>query len=563
VSGAAPSAAARPGLTERLRRAAASPNPLWIRELKQAARLGRTPIVLCVVAVLATLLIASIGGIEARSSSPAETGSVLFHTFFSLAYFVVSLVGPAVAANSVASEREGHTWEAVLLTGLRPAVIARGKFLAAFTSVATYIAMLAPAGALPFLFGGVTAIEVLVAFLLLFAIALVGVAFGLAISSNMASLRGALLVTLLLAFPLSVLAFSGLGVGLSYAAHDAWPAVEEGLPVWLPAAYDRAPFGVSYALFLIAWPIAAVALSAWFLYEATVANLMSATDDRSSGLKAWFLVATIALALVAASPLLLVERDGRFPAAILGLAAFSLHLTFGAFLFAGEPFGPSRRVKVAWERAGVSRLARFLGPGLLSAAALQLGVGLPAIAAFTFAGASLLTDPRITYPPDALERFVHFALYVAGFYVFLVGLASHLRARSASATVARVLLFGAIFAASVGPWIVAAVTGVLTEGGGAALVIAAPSPFYVIVMAESSGSADRDLVVGAGLAAAAGWAVVGLVLLTAARRRAAQGLVAHERAVAAVERALADEDAAALSAGADGWQNPSGGDERR
>jgi hypothetical protein len=153
------------------------PNPLWIRELRQSARLGRTPLFLTVLSVLMTLLIAAIGGIVSTESSPATTGVVIFQVFFSLAYFVVTLIGPAVAANSIASEREGRTWEAVLLTGLSPGVIARGKFLAAFTSIAMYIVMLAPVGALPFLFGGVTATELVVAFAGLFLIALLSIAF--------------------------------------------------------------------------------------------------------------------------------------------------------------------------------------------------------------------------------------------------------------------------------------------------------------------------------------------------------------------------------------------------
>jgi hypothetical protein len=142
------------------------PNPIWIRELRQAARLARTPVILTVFAILMTLLIASIGGIVSADESPATTGVVLFQVFFSLAYMVVTVVGPAVAANSIASEREGRTWEAVILTGLSPGVIARGKFLAAFTAIGMYIVMLAPVGALPFLFGGVTATETVVAFAL-------------------------------------------------------------------------------------------------------------------------------------------------------------------------------------------------------------------------------------------------------------------------------------------------------------------------------------------------------------------------------------------------------------
>src|SRR5262245_58670844 len=83
------------------------PNPIWIRELKQAARLVRTPIILMTLVMLMTLLMASIGGVISKGASPAETGVVLFHVFFSVAYFVVALIGPAAAANSIASEREG------------------------------------------------------------------------------------------------------------------------------------------------------------------------------------------------------------------------------------------------------------------------------------------------------------------------------------------------------------------------------------------------------------------------------------------------------------------------
>src|SRR5204862_273658 len=83
------------------------------------------PITLAVVSILMTLLMASIGGIMSTTSSPASTGVALFQVFFSLAFFVVVLVGPAVAANSIASEREGRTWEAVVLTGMRPGEVER------------------------------------------------------------------------------------------------------------------------------------------------------------------------------------------------------------------------------------------------------------------------------------------------------------------------------------------------------------------------------------------------------------------------------------------------------
>ena len=122
----------------------AQPNPLWMREMRQSTRQTRTPVILTVLTVLCTLLMTTIGSGLSSSSSPAESGNILFHVFFSLAFFGVTRVGPALAANSIASEREGKTWEAVLLTGVRPAEIARGKFLAAYTAIGMYVVALAP-----------------------------------------------------------------------------------------------------------------------------------------------------------------------------------------------------------------------------------------------------------------------------------------------------------------------------------------------------------------------------------------------------------------------------------
>src|SRR6185436_12007050 len=175
--------------------------------------------------------------------------------------------------------------------------------------------------ALPFLFGGVTATETVVAFAFLFLIALLSVAFGLSISSKMASLRAAIVVTLLLIFPITIAAFSTFGVGLSFAAHRAWPGVADGPPVWLPTAYERAPFDLRYVVFLLLIPVTAITLPAWFLYEVTVANLTSVTDDRSTGLKRWFIVAAPVLTAAAAVPVFAVTTSERLGAAISGLSA--------------------------------------------------------------------------------------------------------------------------------------------------------------------------------------------------------------------------------------------------
>ncbi|MGK3999707.1 ABC transporter permease [Sorangium sp. So ce1024] len=537
-------------IVDRARRLVGDPNPIWIRELKQAARLARTPVILLALAVLMTLLIASIGGMVSRDIAPAKTGVILFQVFFSVAYFVVALVGPAVAANSIASEREGRTWEAVLLTGIPPGEIARGKFLAAYTAIAMYVVMLAPVGAMPFLFGGITAMEVVIAFAFLFLIALLSVAFGLAISSTMASLRAAILVTLLLAFPLSICLFMAGGAGLSVAAHMAWPEVPEGPPIWLPVAYQRAPFGLDYALFLIALPIAAIAVPAWFLYQVTVANLTSESDDRSSGLKTWFAVCTPVIAAAAAVPACLVKPTDRLPATMAGMCAMFAYLTFCVFLFAGEPIGPSRRVEVHWARIGAGRLRRFLGPGVPRSAHLLLAAGVPSVVALWAVGHRLILGATLTSPEVQTRQLEYFAVYALAFYVFLVGLGAFLRARTASPMIARVLLLSLLFAIAVGPWIIAAIAGLVAELGTSdrALLVAAPSPFYAFAMVSKATHGDPEPAVIVGYAAAVGWAAVGLGLLASARARCAAIIAQRDAAFAQTSALLAQEDEAARAA---------------
>jgi ABC-type transport system involved in multi-copper enzyme maturation permease subunit len=542
------------GLVDRarsqLRRWESQPNPLWVRELRQSARLARTPVIVTVVAVLVILLIAALGGVVSSEASPAATGVILFQAFFSIAYFVVTLLGPAVAASSIASEREGRTWEAVVLTGLSPAAIARGKFLAAFTAIATYIVMLAPVGALPFLFGGVTATEVVIAFGVLLLVALLSVAFGLAISSKTASLRAAIVVTLLLAFLLSVVAFLSLGVSLSYVAHHAWPGVADGPPIWLPTAYERAPLDAHYLIFLVALPVLAVALPAWFLYEVTVTNLGSLTDDRSSGLKRWFLVAAPALTVVAGIPAATVAASDRVAAWVAALGGLSAFFLFCVFLFAGDPIGPSRRVVIHWDRAGVGALRRFLGPGVMRSAMLVLAVGgvaLASLSAFGVAVASSAAGSRSTDVASVLG----FAGYALAFHVFAVGLGAFLRARAPEPLVARVLLFGVLFGVTVGPWIVAAIGGILGDHAALdrdMLAVAAPSPLYVFVMVDMVGGHGSGFLVRAGVAAIIGWALLGVVLLGAAARRCRRILRRNEALMAEGDRVLAADDEAAAAA---------------
>jgi hypothetical protein len=519
------------------------PNPVWMRELRQSARLQRTPVILMTITVAVALLICSVGGIASVTAEPAKVGVGVFHTFFSLAFALVTWMGPAVAASTIAGEKNGRTWEALALTGLPPARIARGKFLAAYTYLGLYLVMLAPVGALPFLFGGVTATEVVLAFFCCFVFAALAVSFGLALSSKFQSSAAAIIVTLLVTLTTSFQIYGGLGIGLSMVVHEQWPAVPQGPPVWLPTAWVRADLGLPYLAFLVVLPAVAVLVPAWLFYEVTIANLAGPSDDRSTRLRVWTIVSTLALTGcctivgIATRQVEWTMAQGSF---------LFVFFTFVIFLVAGEPLGPSRRVRVAWDRQGRGRALRALGPGVVPATTWVLGLMLAAYAVLI--GIGLLTLKG----GSEWTLLVAFDGQLLAFLVFICGLSAFFRSRAEGATAPRVLLLVAIVGAMIGPWIVMAIAGVVTRTGDATMALAAPSPTFVFVLAEAitrGSSGMQDLLVPA-ILCSAGYALFGVGLLAMAGSRAQQRLGQERERLTQLESMLdaelqADEVAAA------------------
>ncbi|MEO7110731.1 MAG: ABC transporter permease [Polyangiaceae bacterium] len=530
-------------------RMTADPNAIWMREMRQSARLGRTPWILFSITLSISLIMCAVGGLFASGdTSPATIGQYLFQTFFSIAYFVVTIVGPAIAANSIASEREGRTWEAVLLTGLTPKEIARGKFMAAYTSIGLYIVVLAPVGALSFLFGGVTAGEVVSAFAFLFLLAALTVAFGLAVSSLMASLRGAIVLTLILAIIIGPFLYGMFGFSASLAIHGVWNEMPEVSPIWLPLAYERATFGLEYVTLLIALPLLMIIVPAWFLYETTISNLTGGSDDRSRGLKRWFAVSTPFIAAACAVPsVLAVSNSDRAGFAATGVSVFAMHITFCAFLFAFEPHGPSRRVRIHWRQEGAGAIRRFFGPGLMKAMTLVTVMGLLGIAAIAMFDAAMLDiyGPPLTGRDIDIERIFLWASYTALFSVFMIGLVAWLRARENTPWVSRMIAAAIIFLIAALPWVIVAIGSVARSSGSTDddwLVAAAPSPFFAFAMYGALDKIDPGNVVPIGLGCAMAWGFIGLGLLAAAARRCGQSIARYDASLAQAEAAFAAED---------------------
>lgn len=531
-------------LRHALQRWRQDPNPVWMRELRQSARLQRTPVILMTITVAMALLICSVGGIASVTAEPAKVGVGVFHTFFSLAFALVTWMGPAVAASTIAGEKNGRTWEALALTGLPPAQIARGKFLAAYTYLGLYLVMLAPVGALPFLFGGVTATEVILAFFCCFVFAALAVSFGLALSSKFQSSAAAIIVTLLVTLTTSFQIYGGLGIGLSVVVHEQWPAVPQGPPVWLPTAWVRADLGLPYIAFLVVLPAVAVLVPAWLFYEVTIANLAGPSDDRSTRLRVWTIVSTLALTACCG----IVGLATRQVEWAMAQASFLfVFFTFVIFMIAGEPLGPSRRVRVAWDRQGRGRVLRALGPGVVGATTWVLGLMLAAHAALI--GIGLVT----LKPGNDWTLLVTFDGQLLAFLVFICGLSAFFRSRAEGATAPRVLLLVAIVGAMIGPWIVMAIAGVVTRTGDATMALAAPSPTFAFVLAEAinrSSTNVKDLLVPA-ILCAAGYALFGVGLLAMAASRTQQRLGQERERLTQLESMLdaelqAEENAAQL-----------------
>lgn len=526
--------------------------------MRQAARVQVTPIALASLTILMTLLLGAIGGLMgAARKSPADIGAVLFHTFFSLAYFVVAIVGAALGANTIAAEREGRTWEAVLLTGMRPEVVVRGKFASAFTSIALYVVALGPVGALPFLFGGVTPSEVIVAFVCLFVFALLSVAFGLAVSARMQNSRGALVLTMLVAFPMSAGLFGLAGSAGSAIAHRLWSEVDDGGPFWLPSAYASAPFGFDYLLFLVVLPLVAVVLPAWFLYEVTLANLVSITEDRSHRLKRWHVVTTPLLASLA---VVLARYPRSFkPSTAYAFVAYALlaHAVFATYVFATEVIGPSRRVARVLD--GASRFRRMLAPGVVPTLRLLRATQVAPLALVTvgwvvvspWSGLPTTRTGSHFLPHAEMALIVLLGVYLASYVEFLLGIVAFSRVRSAGGSGVRAMLVVVLLLSNLGPWVLAAVAGVVSSRTSDGIVVACPSPFYLVEITYDElvkGASLSSVHVIAPMMASLVYAAAGVVLGRRAAARCRAMIAEHEARIADADRRLAEEDAAARDA---------------
>lgn len=523
------------------------PNPLLLRELRQAMRLPRLPWQITAMVALVGLGMLAFGSMESTRGRSAQLGATLFQGFVSVLLGYVALIGPATAAGAIATEREGRTLEPLLLTGLSPKDIARGKFLAAYGSVLLQIVALLPLAAIPFLFGGVTALELVVAVIYVMIVAAVSVSFGLAVASRAQTLRAALATSIIVpaaALPIlfSILAFTGD----LFARKSNVPFSG---PAWWATAYATLPFGADYALWLVIWPALALGLPFWLFQALTASNLASANDDHSTGVKRWYLGATTLLGLGAFFTFFRIEPSAAKGFSVLAFIGTGAILVVMAAVLAGEPIAASRLVRARWDRLQVSALGRFVGPGLLRGAALQFLGGL-VLLMLVFAGAVQGSGGRFrqwigssasTASPGALGTgLATIVVYFLCFDLFLVGFVALVRTgkRPLAAGTTRAAVFALAGVFLVLPWLF----NVIVNHERRPLTLCAISPAFPFYALSETDGVDGEW---AGLASLGGsllWAVFGLVMLGASWERARRAIGLAEKTLAATERRLKRED---------------------
>jgi hypothetical protein len=267
----------------------------------------------------------------------------------------------------------------------------------------------------------------------------------------------------------------------------------------------------------------------------------SPSDDRSTRLRLWFLCSMPALSACAA---LVVRAAHDLEAVYLAAALLWAFGCFGAFLFAGEPLGPSLRVSAYWQRHGAGKLRQGLGPGVLRATLLLL-----LLTCLGLSGNALVGLFRAKTQVDR-DSILAFHGYAIAFFCFVAGFTAWARARAHGPGTPRLLLAGALFFAFVGPWIAMAVAGLITSQHDRAMLMAGPSPTFAVAMVQAltSSAPEAGLILATGSACAAAWALIGVGLFASAGMRISRRLESDRQARASMLRTFEEEEAAERAA---------------
>ncbi|MCA9576763.1 MAG: hypothetical protein R3B40_09925 [Polyangiales bacterium] len=436
------------GFLKRLRGAFDDPNPIVVKELRSVFRtkLYVRFLYLSAFAIGALVLLIGATIVDGRIS-PAEAGRVIYQSFFSLCVMVLSVVGPIYGASSITSEREGLTYESLLLTGMDPARIVVGKLWAAYASLALVLVALSPIGGVVFLFGGVAPSYVLVAFASVLVLLLPAVAYGVSVSAHVPTSRLAILVVLG-TWPLVVF-FGFIGFTIfGEEMRSTWDIDGPG-PFWFAEVLVERGLSLDTFFAVGVLPLCAVVTCVWFFVASAIAGVRPAAEDRSTPLKVWALASMVCpLVLVSVASGLAPSHDVRDVFALI-LGFFFVALYVYVNIFVNEPPLPPRSARA---KGGALResLRRTFGPG--ARPTMRFGVWFTLAATALMVGVFAVVSGYTGHArADDVLGFAVVGASMAIFACFLLALGTLVRIRTRSGGTARAVLLGTVAALVVLP----------------------------------------------------------------------------------------------------------------
>lgn len=422
------------------------PNPILVKELRT---IFRTKLFIRFLylstGLVALIVLASGAAMAADSLAPAQVGQIVFQFFFSMALTVLCLIAPAHAATALTGERETGTYESLVLTGMDPARIVWGKFLASFGVFLLVIVAFAPIVGIAFLFGGISPLHVVIGFYGLVLVLAPAVALGVAFSARLKSTRVSILLSLGVFVP-SAFFSTIILAALGEAAERPWDLNMSG-PFWFTEALANRFFELDTFLLLGVMPIYVSGMLVWFFIASAIAGVRPAAEDRSTPFKWWAVVAVTGLVGIMFGITMLWDHHDIIEASVGMNIFWSFPIFFIALMFSNEPPLPPRLWELRRAKQGaVRRSLGLFGPG----AAPTTRFAAIVVLAASFGSALAASAARhLTFPghSDHLQSDVGLLCVAAGtaaVCLFVTSFGAWLRVVLRSGVAARVLTIAAV-----------------------------------------------------------------------------------------------------------------------
>ncbi|MFY0571453.1 ABC transporter permease [Archangium lansingense] len=262
TAGSAPREETRPNLLERL---GDRLNPLVVKEVRQGVR-SRIFWVSFGLMLLACFIISMVAYVSTRDDGFSTQGQAFFFAFYVCLGMVHFFIIPYSAYRSLAREREDETWVLLILTGLGPRRILRGKVASFMVQAGLYASAVGPFLLFSYYLNGIDLPSILLVLGLgaswLFFLTVVAVC-----AATLADGRiGRAMVNLVL--------LGTLGLALLYGLIAAFALSEQGFR----SIVRDDDFAIATSAFL--W---AMLSYGWLLFETAAARLSLATENYTHG----------------------------------------------------------------------------------------------------------------------------------------------------------------------------------------------------------------------------------------------------------------------------------------